>query len=67
MRKILLKWKKETKKINQASNINEVTKWNENPESILPNYDFFAFPIFGIKLSHFKVQTIFSYATNTQA
>ncbi len=28
-------------------------------ESILPNYDFFAFPIFAIKLGHFKVHTIF--------
>jgi hypothetical protein len=31
-------------------------------ESIIPNFDFFVFPIFA-----FKVQTIFSYATNTQA
>jgi hypothetical protein len=28
-------------------------------ESILPNYDFFAFLIFAIKLGHFKVHTIF--------
>ncbi len=38
-----------------------------NPESILPNFDFFVFPIFAIKFGHFKVQTIFSYASNTQA
>ncbi len=36
-------------------------------ESILPNFNFFIFPIFTFKLGHFKVQTIFSYATNTQA
>jgi hypothetical protein len=36
-------------------------------ESILPNFDFFVFPIFALKLGHFKVQTIFSHATNTQA
>ncbi len=36
-------------------------------ESILPNFDFFVFPIFAFKLGHFKVQTILSYATNTQA
>jgi hypothetical protein len=34
-------------------------------ESILPDFDFF--PIFAIKLGHFKAQPIFSYATNTQA
>jgi hypothetical protein len=32
-------------------------------ESILPNFDFF---FFAIKLGHFKVQTIFSHATNAQ-
>jgi hypothetical protein len=36
-------------------------------ESILPNFKFFIFPIFAFKLGHFKVQTIFSHATNTQA
>ncbi len=36
-------------------------------ESVLPNFDFFVFPIFAIMLGYFKVQTIFSYATNTQA
>ncbi len=36
-------------------------------ESILPNFDFFIFLIFAFKLGHFKVQTLFSYATNTQA
>ncbi len=36
-------------------------------ESILSNFDFFVFPIFTIKLCHFKAQTIFSYAINTQA
>jgi hypothetical protein len=36
-------------------------------ESILPDFDILIFPIFAIKLGHFKVQTIFSYATNTQA
>ncbi len=36
-------------------------------ESILPNFDFFVFSIFAFKLGHFKVQTIFSHATNTQA
>ncbi len=36
-------------------------------ESILPNFDFFIFPTFAFKLGHFKVQTIFSHATNTQA
>jgi hypothetical protein len=36
-------------------------------KSILPNFDFFIFLIFAFKLGHFKVQTIFSYATNTQA
>ncbi len=30
------------------------------PESILPNFDFFVFPIFAFKLGHFKVQTILS-------
>jgi hypothetical protein len=35
-------------------------------DSILPNFDFFVFPIFAFKLGHFKVQTIFSHATNTQ-
>ncbi len=39
----------------------------ENLESILPNFDFFISLIFAIKLSHFKVQTIFSHAPNTQA
>jgi hypothetical protein len=37
-----------------------------NLESILPNYDFFVFLIFAIKLGHFKVHTTFSHATNTQ-
>jgi hypothetical protein len=32
---------------------------NNNPESILPIFDFFVFPIFAFKLCHFKVQTIF--------
>ncbi len=36
-----------------------------SPESILPNFDFIVFPIFAFKLGHFKVQTIFSHATNT--
>jgi hypothetical protein len=36
-------------------------------ESILPNFDFSVFPIFDIKLGYFKVQTILSYAKNTQA
>jgi hypothetical protein len=36
-------------------------------ESILPNFVFFVFLIFTIKLGHFIVETIFSYATNTQA
>jgi hypothetical protein len=36
-------------------------------ESILPNFDFFVFLIFACKLGHFKAQTIFSYATNTQS
>jgi hypothetical protein len=27
-------------------------------ESILPNFDFFVFPIFAFKLGHFEVQTI---------
>jgi hypothetical protein len=36
-------------------------------ESIIPNFDFFIFPIFAFKLCHSKIQTIFSYATNTQA
>ncbi len=36
-------------------------------ESILPNFDFFTFTIFVYKLAPFKVQTIFSNATNTQA
>jgi hypothetical protein len=39
----------------------------ETQESILPNFDFFIFPIFAFKLGHFKVQTLFSYVTNTQA
>jgi hypothetical protein len=38
-----------------------------HPESILPNFDFFIVPIFAIMLGYFKVQTIFSCATNTQA
>jgi hypothetical protein len=38
-----------------------------NLESILPNFNFFVFPIFAIKLGPFKTQAIFSYATNTQA
>ncbi len=37
------------------------------PESILPNFDFLIFPFFTFKLGHFKVLTIFSHATNTQA
>ncbi len=41
---------------------------NNNPEeSILPNFDFFVFPIFAFKLAHFKLQTIFSYSTKTLA
>jgi hypothetical protein len=40
---------------------------HKDPESILPNFGFFIFLIFGFKLGHFKVQTIFSHATNTQA
>ncbi len=36
-------------------------------ESILPNFDFFIFLIFTLMLGHFKVQAIFSYATNTLA
>jgi hypothetical protein len=36
-------------------------------ESIIPKIDFFVFFNFGLKLGHFKVQTIFWYATNTQA
>ncbi len=36
-------------------------------ESILPNFDFFIFPIFTFNLGHFKVQRAFLYATNTQA
>ncbi len=36
-------------------------------ESILPNFDIFVFPIFACKLGYLKVQTILSYATNTQA
>jgi hypothetical protein len=36
----------------------------QNQESILPNYDFFVFPIFVFKLGHFKAQTIFSHRTN---
>jgi hypothetical protein len=39
----------------------------QNQESILPNFDFFVFPIFAFKLGHFKALTIFSHATNTQA
>jgi hypothetical protein len=39
-------------------------------ESILPNFFLRItkiFSIFSIKFGHFKVQTIFSYALNTQA
>ncbi len=36
-------------------------------KSILPNFDIFVFLIFAFKLGHFKVHTIFSHATNTQA
>ncbi len=36
-------------------------------QSILANFDFFIFPIFTFKFGHFKIQTIFSHATNTQA
>jgi hypothetical protein len=32
---------------------------DQNLESILPNFDFFVFPIFVIKLGHFKIQAIF--------
>ncbi len=39
----------------------------QDQESILPNFDFFIFPIFAIKLGNFKLQTIFSHAANTQA
>jgi hypothetical protein len=39
----------------------------DNQKSILPNFGFFVFPIFAFKLGYFKVQTIFSHATNTQA
>jgi hypothetical protein len=35
-------------------------------ESNLPNFDFVVFLIFAIKLGHFNVLTIFSYATNNQ-
>jgi hypothetical protein len=42
-------------------------KEGEKLESILPNFDFFIFPIFAFKLGHFKVQAISSHATNTQA
>ncbi len=38
----------------------------QDQKSILPNFFFFIFQIFAIKLGHFKVQTIFSYTTNTQ-
>jgi hypothetical protein len=38
-----------------------------NLESILPNFDFFVFPIFANKFDHLKEQTLFSYATNTLA
>jgi hypothetical protein len=34
---------------------------------ILPNFVLFIFLIFAFKFGHFKVQTIYSYATNTQA
>ncbi len=37
------------------------------PESILTNFDFVIFQIFAFKLGYFKVKTIFTYATNTQA
>ncbi len=30
-------------------------------ESILPNFEFFVFPILAFKVGHFKAQTIFSY------
>ncbi len=39
----------------------------DKQESILPNFDFFVFPIFAFKLGHFKVQITFSHATNTHA
>ncbi len=45
---------------------NQLIKYSEL-ESILPNFDFFVFPIFVFKLGHFKVRTIFSHGTNTQA
>ncbi len=39
--------------------------WHQ--ESILSSFDFFVFLIFAFMLGHFKVQTIFLYATNAQA
>ncbi len=44
-----------------------ILKFSKDQESILPNHDFFVFLIFAIKLGHFKIQAIFSHATNTQA
>jgi hypothetical protein len=45
--------------------------WQRALESILPNFFLrkmkIVFRFFAIKLAHFKLQTIFSYFTNTQA
>ncbi len=40
---------------------------NVDQESIQPNFNFYVFLIYPFKLRHFKVQTIFSYGTNTQS
>jgi hypothetical protein len=47
--------------------IEDNSKNKVDKESILSNFDFSVFPIFAFELGHFKVQTIFSYATNTKA
>ncbi len=58
---------KKQNKTSPESDGRNAALWFEVLESILPNYDFLVFPIFTIKLGHFKVQAIFSYTTNTQA
>jgi hypothetical protein len=52
----------------KTEKMNKNKVWQEPlKDLILPNFDFFVFPIFAIKLGHFKILKIFSNGTNTQA
>jgi hypothetical protein len=56
-----------TRKLNKEKKQKKSKFGRIDSYQILPNFDFFIFPTFSIKLGHFRIQKIFTYAANAQA